>query len=237
MPASEEFDYVIVGAGSAGCVLANRLTEDAHAQVAVLEAGGPDHSVTIHMPAAFSMPLSSDRYNWYYHTEPEPSMDGRRMYCPRGRVLGGSSSINGMVYIRGHAFDYDGWAQRPGLQQWSYAHCLPYFIRSENRLQGPDDYHGAGGPLAVTTPSMRNPLFHAFIDAAQQAGYAYTSDMNGYRQEGFGPMDQTTLRGQRWSAMRAMPRRTSATRPPPVRTSWPTLPTGSSLSPPPSRRT
>ena len=160
MRASQEFDTVIVGAGSAGCVLANRLTEDADAQVAVLEAGGPDHSVTIHMPAAFSMPLASDRYNWYYHTEPEPSMDGRRMYCPRGRVLGGSSSINGMVYIRGHAFDYDGWAHRPGLQQWSYAHCLPYFIRSENRLQGPDDYHGAGGPLAVTTPSMRNPLFH-----------------------------------------------------------------------------
>ena len=203
MRASEEFDYVIVGAGSAGCVLANRLTEDAEVQVAVLEAGGADSSIFIHMPAAFSIPLANDRYNWYYHTEPEPSMDGRRMYCPRGRVLGGSSSINGMVYIRGHAFDYDGWAQRPGLERWSYAHCLPYFIRSENRLQGGDDYHGSGGPLAVTTPAMRNPLFHAFIDAAQQAGYAYTADMNGYRQEGFGPMDQTTLRGRRWSAMRA----------------------------------
>src|SRR5882757_1384296 len=203
MKATEECDYVIVGAGSAGCVLANRLTEDADAQVTVLEAGGPDHSVFIHMPAAFSIPLANDRYNWYYHTEPEPSMDGRRMYCPRGRVLGGSSSINGMVYIRGHAFDYDGWAQRPGLEQWSYAHCLPYFIRSENRLQGPDPYHGKGGPLAVTTPSMRNPLFGAFLQAAQQAGYAYTQDMNGYRQEGFGPMDQTTLRGRRWSTMRA----------------------------------
>jgi choline dehydrogenase len=203
MRAIEEFDYVIIGAGSAGCVLANRISEDAQAQVAVLEAGGPDRSLTIHMPAAFSMPLANDRYNWYYHTEPEPSMDGRRMYCPRGRVLGGSSSINGMVYIRGHAFDYDGWAQRPGLEQWSYAHCLPYFVRAENRLQGPDDYHGVGGPLAVTTPSMRNPLFHAFIEAAQQAGYAYTSDMNGYRQEGFGPMDQTTLRGRRWSTVRA----------------------------------
>ena len=203
MRATEEFDYVIVGAGSAGCVLANRLTEDSQMQVAVLEAGGPDHSVLIHMPAAFSMPLANDRYNWYYHTEPEPSMDGRRMYCPRGRVLGGSSSINGMVYIRGHALDYDGWAQWPGLEQWSYAHCLPYFIRSEDRLQGADDYHGAGGPLAVTTPSMRNPLFHAFLEAAQQAGYAYTADMNGYRQEGFGPMDQTTLRGRRWSTVRA----------------------------------
>ena len=201
--ATEEFDYVIVGAGSAGCVLANRLTEDPDVRVAVLEAGGSDTSVLIRMPAAFSLPLANDRYNWYYHTEPEPSMDGRRMYCPRGRVLGGSSSINGMVYIRGHAFDYDGWAQRPGLEHWSYAHCLPYFIRSENRLQGPDDYHGAAGPLAVTTPSMRNPLFHAFIEAAQQAGYAYTADMNGYRQEGFGPMDRTTLRGRRCSAMRA----------------------------------
>jgi len=198
-----EFDYVIVGAGSAGCVLANRLTEDANVRVAVLEAGGADHSVFIHMPAAFSIPLANDRYNWYYHTEPEASMNGRRMYCPRGRVLGGSSSINGMVYIRGHAFDYDGWSQRPGLEHWSYAHCLPYFIRSENRLQGGDEYHGSGGPLAVTTPSMSNPLFHAFVEAARQAGYAYTRDMNGYRQEGFGPMDQTTFRGRRWSTMRA----------------------------------
>jgi choline dehydrogenase len=147
--------------------------------------------------------LADDRYNWYYHTEPELAMDGRRMYCPRGRVLGGSSSINGMVYIRGHAFDYDAWAARPGLERWSYTHCLPYFIRSENRLQGADDYHGVGGPLAVTTPPMSNPLFQAFVEAAQQAGYAYTSDMNGYRQEGFGPMDQTTLHGRRWSAARA----------------------------------
>ncbi|HEV3019761.1 MAG TPA: choline dehydrogenase [Burkholderiaceae bacterium] len=203
MAATEEFDYVIVGAGSAGCVLANRLSEDADVQVAVLEAGGRDRSVFIHMPAAFSIPLANDRYNWYYHTEPEPSMDGRSMYCPRGRVLGGSSSINGMVYIRGHAFDYDGWSQRPGLAHWSYAHCLPYFIRSENRLQGGDEYHGSGGPLAVTTPSMTNPLFHAFVQAARQAGYAHTRDMNGYRQEGFGPMDQTTFRGRRWSTMRA----------------------------------
>jgi choline dehydrogenase len=203
MPAAEEFDYVIVGAGSAGCVLASRLSEDPDVRVAVLEAGGPDRSVFIHMPAAFSIPLANDRYNWYYHTEPEASMNERRMYCPRGRVLGGSSSINGMVYIRGHAFDYDGWSQGPGLERWSYAHCLPYFIRSENRLQGSDEYHGSGGPLAVTTPAMSNPLFHAFLEAARQAGYAYTRDMNGYRQEGFGPMDQTTLRGRRWSTMRA----------------------------------
>jgi choline dehydrogenase len=203
MSAAEEFDYVIVGAGSAGCVLVNRLSEDPDVRVAVLEAGGPDRSIFIHMPAAFSIPLANDRYNWYYHTEPEPSMDGRRMYCPRGRVLGGSSSINGMVYIRGHAFDYDGWSERAGLEHWSYSHCLPYFMRSENRLQGGDEYHGAAGPLAVTTPPLANPLFHAFLEAGQQAGYAYTRDMNGYRQEGFGPMDQTTLRGERWSTMRA----------------------------------
>ena len=203
MRGEEEFDYVIVGAGSAGSVLANRLTEDAEVRVLVLEAGPPDHSIFIHMPAAFSIPLANDRYNWAYHTEPEAAMNGRRMYCPRGRVLGGSSSINGMVFIRGHAFDYDAWAQRPGLAHWSYAHCLPYFMKSERRLQGPDDYHGGDGPLVVTTPSMTNPLFHAFIDAAQQAGYAYTKDMNGFRQEGFGPMDQTTFRGRRWSTMRA----------------------------------
>ncbi len=199
----DEYDYVIVGAGSAGSVLANRLSEDGEVSVLLLEAGPSDHSLFIHMPAAFSIPLANDRYNWYYHTEPEAAMDGRRMYCPRGRVLGGSSSINGMVYIRGHAFDYDGWAQRPGLAHWSYAHCLPYFIKSERRLQGPDPYHGGAGPLVVTTPAMRNPLFHAFLEAAQQAGYAYTKDMNGYRQEGFGPMDQTTFRGRRWSTVRA----------------------------------
>lgn len=200
---NEEFDYVIVGAGSAGSVLANRLTEDAEVKVLALEAGPPDRSIFIHMPAAFSIPLANDKYNWAYQTEPEAAMNGRRMYCPRGRVLGGSSSINGMVYIRGHAYDYDGWAQRPGLAHWSYAHCLPYFMKAERRLQGPDDYHGGTGPLVVTTPEMKNPLFHAFVDAAQQAGYAYTKDMNGYRQEGIGPMDQTTFRGRRWSTVKA----------------------------------
>ena len=131
-----EFDYIVVGAGSAGCVLANRLTEQADVSVLLLEAGPPDSSVLIHMPSAFAYPLQSHTYNWAYETEPEPHMDGRRVSCPRGRVIGGSSSINGMVYIRGHAKDYDGWAAARGLEAWSYAHCLPYFKRAETRLEG-----------------------------------------------------------------------------------------------------
>jgi choline dehydrogenase len=197
-----EADYVIVGAGSAGCVLAHRLTEGG-ASVLVLEAGPPDRSIFIHMPSAFAYPLADDRYNWAYTTEPEPHMDGRRMYCPRGRVIGGSSSINGMVYIRGHAGDYDAWAQAPGLEHWDYFSCLPYFRKAETRLAGGDEYHGDCGPLFVTTPRMDNPLFAAFIEAGRQAGYAPTPDMNGYRQEGLGPMDRTTYRGRRWSTAMA----------------------------------
>src|SRR5437899_10122006 len=202
MRSSEEFDYVIVGAGSAGCVLANRLSEDADVQLAVLEAGGPDHSIFIRMPAAFSVPLANDRYNWYYHTEPEPAMDGRRMYCPRGRVLGGSSSINGMVYIRGHARDYDRWAQA-GLRGWSYADLLPYFRRAESRDRGADDYHGGDGPLHVSAGHTPQPLFQAWLEAGRQAGYPLTADLNGYQQEGLGPMDMTTWKGRRWSAATA----------------------------------
>jgi choline dehydrogenase len=142
-------------------------------------------------------------YNWAYETEPEPHMDGRRVSCPRGRVIGGSSSINGMVYIRGHPQDYDGWASVRGLEAWSYAHCLPYFKRAETRLKGADAYHGGSGPLYVTTGEMKNPLYRAFIEAGVQAGYAATEDINGYRQEGFGPMDRTTYRGRRWSAAMA----------------------------------
>ena len=203
MTSRNEFDYIIVGAGSAGCVLANRLTEPSEIHVLLVEAGPPDASIFIHMPSAFAYPLADDTYNWAYRTEPEPHMDGRRVSCPRGRVLGGSSSINGMVYIRGHAFDYDGWAAAKGLAHWSYAHCLPYFKRLETRLKGADDYHGDRGPLYVTTGTMRNPLYRAFIEAAVQAGYATTDDMNGYRQEGFGPMDMTIYRGRRWSAAMA----------------------------------
>lgn len=201
--ASDSFDYIIVGAGSAGCVLANRLSEDPGLRVLLLEAGPADRSLFIHMPSAFAYPLANDKYNWYYHTEPEPFMDQRAMYCPRGRVLGGSSSINGMVYIRGHALDYEGWARQPGLENWSYADCLPYFRKAERREHGGDAYRGDSGPLAVATGACRNPLYQAFIEAGQQAGYAYTDDMNGYRQEGLGPMDMTVHRGRRCSTARA----------------------------------
>ena len=203
MPSRVEFDYIIVGAGSAGCVLANRLTEAPEITVLLIEAGPADRSIFIHMPSAFAYPLAGDKYNWAYETDPEPGMDGRRMSCPRGRVLGGSSSVNGMVYIRGHALDYDHWAEAKGLEHWSYANCLPYFRKAETRLAGPDEYRGGDGPLFVTTGAMRNPLYRAFIDAGVEAGYARTEDMNGYRQEGLGPMDRTTYRGRRWSAAMA----------------------------------
>ena len=203
MAAREEFDYIIIGAGSAGCVLANRLTEDADVRVLVLEAGPQDHSLFIHMPSAFAYPLAGKKYNWQYESEPEPFMNGRRMHCPRGHVIGGSSSINGMVYIRGHALDYDAWAKRPGLENWSYFHCLPYFKKSETRLKGGDAYRGGSGPLFVTTATCRNPLYQAFIEAGRQAGYPVTSDMNGHQQEGLGPMDRTTYKGRRWSTARA----------------------------------
>src|SRR5919106_5161328 len=204
MPAREVFDYVIVGAGSAGCVLADRLTRDGDARVCVLEAGPADHAWAwqLHMPAALAHPLANDRYNWFYRSEPEPHMDGRRMYCPRGRVLGGSSSINGMAYVRGHARDYDRWAQA-GLRGWDYAHVLPYFRRAETRERGGDAYRGDEGPLSVATGACANPLHRAWIEAGQQAGYPYTADMNGQQQEGVGPMDMTTRRGRRWSAASA----------------------------------
>jgi choline dehydrogenase len=203
MSAREEFDYIIIGAGSAGCVLANRLTEDPQVRVLVLEAGPQDYSIFIHMPSAFAYPLAGTKYNWHYESEPEPFMNGRRMHCPRGHVIGGSSSINGMVYIRGHAFDYDAWARRQGLLDWSYFHCLPYFKKSETRLKGADAYRGGSGPLFVTTGSCRNPLYRAFIEAGREAGYPVTEDMNGHQQEGLGPMDMTTYKGRRWSAAQA----------------------------------
>ncbi len=204
MPRPEAFDYVIVGAGSAGCVLANRLSEDPGASVLLLEAGPVDHAWDwrLHMPAALAYPLKGRTYNWHYESEPEPYMDGRRIYCPRGRVLGGSSSINGMAYVRGHARDYDRWAQA-GLRGWDYAHVLPYFKRAETRDRGADAYRGGEGPLHVATGAGRNPLYQAFIEAGRQAGYPVTADMNGYQQEGFGAMDMTTYRGRRWSAAKA----------------------------------
>jgi choline dehydrogenase len=195
-------DYIIIGSGSAGGVLANRLSEDGDARVLVLEAGPRDRSLFIHMPAAFAWPLKDDKYNWYYQSEPEPHMNGRRMYCPRGRVLGGSSSINGMAYVRGHALDYDRWAGN-ALPGWSYAHVLPYFKRAESRAKGGDAYRGANGPLHVSTGACTNALHRAFIEAGVQAGYPFTEDMNGYQQEGFGAMDMTTHKGRRWSTAQA----------------------------------
>lgn len=200
MSKNKEFDYIIVGAGSAGSVLANRLSADPDTRVLVLEAGPRDRSLFIHMPAAFAEPLKNDKFNWYYESEPEPHMDNRRLYCPRGRVLGGSSSINGMAYVRGNALDYDRWADDPGLDGWGYQHILPYFKRAETRVKGGDAYRGDSGPLHVSTGACKNPLFNAFIEAGVQAGYPYAEDMNGYRQEGFGPMDMTVDKGERWSA-------------------------------------
>ena len=201
MCAELSYDYVIVGAGSAGCVLANRLSESG-ASVLLLEAGPKDRGWKIHMPAALTYNLRDTKYNWAYETEPQPHMDGRRMYWPRGRVLGGSSSLNAMVYVRGHALDYDRWAGN-GLPGWSYAHVLPYFKRAETCARGGDDYRGSSGPLHVSRGSMSNPLFGAFIEAGQQAGYPFTADMNGFQQEGFGPMDMTVHRGRRWSGAAA----------------------------------
>jgi len=195
----DTFDYIVVGAGSAGCVIANRLTEDASTTVLLVEAGGSDRSIFIRMPTALSIPMNTKKYNWGYKTQPEPFLDGRRLDCPRGRGLGGSSSINGMVYARGHACDFEEW-QSGGAAGWGYQNCLPYFRKSESWIQGEDRYRGGDGPIATCNGNeMQNPLYRAFIEAGREAGYPLTDDYNGHQQEGFGAMAMTVKDGVRCS--------------------------------------
>jgi choline dehydrogenase len=198
------YDFVIVGGGSAGCALANRLSTDRSNRVLVLEAGRPDYpwDVYIHMPAALTFPIGNRFYDWKYESEPEPHMNGRRIYHARGKVLGGSSSINGMIFQRGNPLDYERWAADPGMADWDYAHCLPYFRRMEQCLAAEPDnrYRGHAGPLVLERGPATNPLFGAFFEAARQAGFELTDDVNGYRQEGFAPFDRNVHRGRRLSA-------------------------------------
>src|SRR5215475_10162789 len=203
------YDFVIVGGGSAGSALASRLSADPSARVLVLEAGRPDYrwDVFIHMPAALTFPIGSRFYDWQYRSEPEPFLGGRRIYHARGKVLGGSSSINGMIFQRGNPLDYERWAADPGMADWDYAHCLPYFKRMENCLAAPGTpdaaFRGTAGPLVLERGPAANPLFKAFFEAVQQAGYPLTTDVNGFRQEGFAAFDRNIHHGRRLSAARA----------------------------------
>jgi len=203
--APKQYDFIIIGGGSAGCALASRLSADPAHRVLVLEAGRPDYrwDVFIHMPAALTFPIGSRFYDWRYESEPEPFMNGRRIYHARGKVLGGSSSINGMIFQRGNPMDYERWAADPGMADWDYQHCLPYFRRMETCLAGGDEFRGADGPLVLERGPASSPLFQAFFAAVVQAGYQLTGDVNGYRQEGFAPFDRNISRGRRLSAARA----------------------------------
>ena len=199
----EAADYIIVGAGSAGCVLADRLSADGTHQVVLLEYGGSDRSIFIQMPAALAYPMNTKRWNWGYESEPEPHLNNRRLNCPRGKGLGGSSSINGLVYVRGNALDFERWKEEEGATGWGYADVLPYFKRAEGRAEGGNEYRGGDGPLSTSYGPLDNPLHQAWLDAAQQAGYGLTEDYNGYAQEGFGRMDMTVRDGTRCSAAKA----------------------------------
>ena len=198
-----EADFVIIGSGSAGSAMAARLSEDGKHSVLVLEYGGTDAGPFIQMPGALSFPMNMRRYDWGYKSEPEPHLDGRELACPRGKVIGGSSSINGMVYVRGHAGDYDNWAEN-GAKGWSYSDVLPYFLRMENWHEsgqgGDGHWRGTDGPLHITRGKRDIPLHQAFVESGQQAGFEVTKDYNGEQQEGFSPMEQTVYKGQRWSA-------------------------------------
>jgi choline dehydrogenase len=200
---SENFDYVIVGAGSAGCVLADRLSADGRDRVLLLEYGGSDRSIYIQMPSALSIPMNMPKYNWFYHTEPEPHLDGRRMHTPRGKVLGGSSSINGLVYIRGNPQDFERWAARKARRGGRTATCCRISSARRGAQEGGDRYRGDSGKLMTSYGSMSNPLHAAWLAAGEQAGYPRTADVNGFQQEGFGRMDMTVGEGRRCSAARA----------------------------------